>query len=97
MGEVGGHCAFDSAAFKKQGDHKSQLQSWFSELQEFKEFDFKPIEDKKCDIVISEPTFLIKLDAGKSLESELCSPAKLTFFEQASTCIIIFAISSTCT
>jgi protein O-GlcNAc transferase len=27
-GQVGGRCKFNSAEFKKQGDHKSPLQSW---------------------------------------------------------------------
>jgi protein O-GlcNAc transferase len=63
-GDVGGHCKLNSIDFKKQGGHKSPLQSWFAELGSFEQFDYKPIKDNKCDIVIKEPTFLIKLDAG---------------------------------
>ena len=64
-GDVGGHCKLNAAEFKKQGGHKSPLQSWFAELGYFEELDYKPIKENKCDVVIKEPTYLIKLDAGK--------------------------------
>jgi EGF domain-specific O-GlcNAc transferase len=69
-GEVGGKCKFDEENFKKQGDHKSPLQSWFSELQTYTEFEFNPLD--KCDTIISEPTFLIKLDAGINMYHHFC-------------------------
>ena len=72
-GQVGGKCRFDAAKFRTQGDHKSPLQSWYSELQLFESFEQSPINDaKKCDIVINEPTFLIKLDAGVNMYHHFC-------------------------
>ena len=63
-GDVGGHCELQKTAFLKQGDHRSPLQSWFAELGDFQNFDYKPIKDGKCDVVFDEPTILIKLDMG---------------------------------
>lgn len=40
------------------------LNSWLNELSNFETLDYRPIEDKKCDIVFDEPTFIMKLDAG---------------------------------
>lgn|SRR6218665_379567 len=36
----------------------------FAELQEYQSLDFRPIEDKKCDLILNKPTIFIKLDAG---------------------------------
>ncbi|RNA43328.1 EGF domain-specific O-linked N-acetylglucosamine transferase [Brachionus plicatilis] len=72
QGQVGGRCKLDSDLLRKNGDHKSPLQSWYSELQLFQEFETKPIDDKKCDIVVNEPTFLIKLDAGVNMYHHFC-------------------------
>ena len=71
-GQVGGHCKFDSAKFKQQGGHKSPLQSWYSELQLFEPFAHRPIEAGICDIVIEQPTIIIKLDAGVNMYHHFC-------------------------
>jgi len=71
-GEVGGRCQFDALEFQKEGDHKSPLQSWYSELQTFQELPFKPIDTNQCDIVVNEPTFIIKLDAGINMYHHFC-------------------------
>ena len=63
-GDVGGHCKLNVDQFKKQGGHKSPLQSWYAELGYFEELDYKPIKEGKCDIVVNDPTYVIKLDAG---------------------------------
>lgn len=71
-GQVGGYCDFKSEKFKMQGDHKSPLQSWYSELQHFESFDKKPLENSMCDIIIEHPTILIKLDAGVNMYHHFC-------------------------
>jgi EGF domain-specific O-GlcNAc transferase len=71
-GQVGAYCKFDAEAFKKQGDHKSPLQSWYSELQHYHEMSASPLESGKCDIIVNEPTFLIKLDAGVNMYHHFC-------------------------
>jgi len=71
-GQVGGHCKFDSVKFKQQGDHKSPLQSWYSELQLFETFPERPIEAGMCDVVMERPTILIKLDAGINMYHHFC-------------------------
>ena len=43
----------------------------YAELNAYTELGFRPLESKKCDIVITKPTILMKLDAGK------CSIASL--------------------
>ncbi|XP_033745660.1 EGF domain-specific O-linked N-acetylglucosamine transferase-like [Pecten maximus] len=71
-GQVGGHCKLDKKALKNEGEHKSALQSWFAELEHYTSLPFRPIEDRKCDIVIDKPTYLIKLDAGVNLYHHFC-------------------------
>ena len=71
-GQVGGHCQFDSVSFKKQGTHKSPLQSWYSELEMFQQLEQRPVESGMCDLVINEPTFIIKLDAGVNMYHHFC-------------------------
>ena len=69
-GQVGGKCRFDRDAFKQQGDHKSPLQSWYAELEHFEPQTENPMD--KCDITISEPTYLIKLDDGFNMYHQFC-------------------------
>lgn len=71
-GQVGGKCKLNSGMLKANGDHKSPLQSWYSELQLFEEHDESPLTSGKCDIIVSEPTFLIKLDAGVNMYHHFC-------------------------
>lgn len=37
----------------------------YAELQTYTKFDFHPIEDGYCDIVVEKPTVFMKLDAGE--------------------------------
>ena len=67
-GEVGGHCRLDKALLREQGDHKSPLQSWYAELEEYTGLDFNPFETEgECDLIIDKPSIVIKLDAGKTI------------------------------
>ena len=38
----------------------------------FQRFEKKPIDDGMCDIVVNEPTFIIKLDAGVNMYHHFC-------------------------
>lgn len=67
-GHVGGKCKFDASNFHRQGTHKSPLQSWYSELQNFEAFTEQP----QCDITINEPVIVIKLDAGVNMYHHFC-------------------------
>jgi len=73
-GQVAGKCKVDRALLKSQGDHKSPLQSWYSELQYFNgDLAKNPLDDaEKCDVIVNEPTFLIKLDAGVNMYHHFC-------------------------
>ena len=64
MEEVGGYCKLDRELLRQQGAHKSPLQSWYAELEEYTELDFNPFTTDFCDEVITTPTVFIKLDAG---------------------------------
>lgn len=72
QGQVGGKCKLDSNLLRNNGDHKSPLQSWYSELQMFQEFETNPVDEQKCDLIVNEPTFLIKLDAGINMYHHFC-------------------------
>ncbi|XP_023241588.1 EGF domain-specific O-linked N-acetylglucosamine transferase-like [Centruroides sculpturatus] len=71
-GEVGGHCKLNKMQLKKEGEHKSPLQSWFAELEHFTELPYRPIQDKKCDTVFTKPTFIMKLDAPVNMYHHFC-------------------------
>lgn len=58
-GQIGGYCCLDKTSLINEGQHKSPLQSWYAELENFTE------EKVSCDIVIDKPTFIMKLDASK--------------------------------
>ncbi|KAL5484492.1 hypothetical protein EMCRGX_G021003 [Ephydatia muelleri] len=71
-GEVGGHCQFNAAAHRSLGDHKSPLQSWFAELEQYTPLDFKPNTKHHCDVIVTKPTFFIKLDSGFNMYHHFC-------------------------
>ncbi|KAL3852256.1 hypothetical protein ACJMK2_015922 [Sinanodonta woodiana] len=71
-GQIGGHCTLDRGALKAEGEHKSALQSWFAEVEQFTSLPFRPIGDQKCDVIIDKPTYLMKLDAGVNLFHHFC-------------------------
>lgn len=81
-GQVGEHCKFNNIDFLAQGTHKSPLQSWYSELQQFKEFK-KTVDDEMCDKIITEPTILIKLDAGVNMYHHFCDFVNLYLTQHA--------------
>ena len=50
---------------QKASDHISPLQSWGPELQHFTRLRRRPIPED-CDVVVEEPTFVMKIDAGRN-------------------------------
>ncbi|CAM4742107.1 unnamed protein product [Rotaria magnacalcarata] len=69
-GDIGGHCKLNRDDLIKNGDHKSPLQSWFSELQFFTEIN--DTNSFNCDITITKPTIIIKLDSGYNMYHHFC-------------------------
>ena len=59
---AGGYC--DVELHRCQGEHKSPLQSWFAELEQYSALKFRPTSDEHCDEIVTTPTVFIKLDAG---------------------------------
>ncbi|KAK7102557.1 EGF domain-specific O-linked N-acetylglucosamine transferase-like [Littorina saxatilis] len=76
-GQIGGRCELDSTALKAQLDHKSPLQSWAAELEHFVSVPEKPLSKKMCDVVISKPTYFIKLDATVNMYHHFCDYVNL--------------------
>ncbi|CAD5115508.1 DgyrCDS4475 [Dimorphilus gyrociliatus] len=71
-GEIGGHCRLNKNLFTKNGEHKSPLQSWYAELENYRALPFQVPSENHCDIVINKPTILMKLDAGVNLYHHYC-------------------------
>ncbi|RXN22342.1 EGF domain-specific O-linked N-acetylglucosamine transferase [Labeo rohita] len=44
----------------------------FAELQTYSEFDFHPLDDGHCDVIIDRPTVFMKLDAGVNMYHHFC-------------------------
>lgn len=59
---------------RKQGEHKSPLQSWYAELETYTSLSFRPRGRERCDETITKPTIFIKLDAGRCGLSEAIFP-----------------------
>ncbi|CAF3974552.1 unnamed protein product [Rotaria sordida] len=69
-GDIGGNCKLNRNDLIKNGDHKSPLQSWFSELQVFIEINDTNLFN--CDLYITKPTIFIKLDSGYNMYHHFC-------------------------
>jgi protein O-GlcNAc transferase len=72
LGEVGGYCDLDKRLLNDQGEHKSPLQSWYAELEEYTGLYHDPILMNECDQIVTKPTVFIKLDAGINLYHHYC-------------------------
>lgn len=70
FGDIGGNCQLNRAELIKNGDQKSPLQSWFAELQMF--IEMNQTNSFHCDITITKPTILIKLDSGYNMYHHFC-------------------------
>lgn len=68
-GQIGGwDCDRDILSIRKESAHKSPLQSWFDELEHYDVYDNKP----NCDITITKPTYIMKLDATVNMYHHFC-------------------------
>lgn len=68
-GLMGGHsCQLDKSGLLKENGHKSPLQSWFEEMEHFTLYEKEP----KCDVTITKPTFILKLDATVNMYHHFC-------------------------
>ena len=70
VGDIGGYCQLNRTDLIKNGDQKSTLQSRFSELQVFTEVN--STDSFHCDLTITKPTILIKLDSGYNMYHHFC-------------------------
>ncbi|XP_054717643.1 EGF domain-specific O-linked N-acetylglucosamine transferase-like [Uloborus diversus] len=71
-GQVGGKCKLKQKLLKLQGEHKSPLQSWYAEFEHFVELPEIPASESTCDVIIKEPTFVMKLDATVNMYHHFC-------------------------
>ncbi|KAL8606145.1 hypothetical protein ACOMHN_067128 [Nucella lapillus] len=71
-GQMGGRCSLDRPRLMSQLDHKSPLQSWAAEIEHFVSVPENPLSSRRCDVVITKPTFLIKLDATVNMYHHFC-------------------------
>lgn len=68
-GDLGGwNCELDRKSLLNEGNHKSPLMSWFTEIANFKVLN----DVRKCDIIIYKPTYIIKLDATVNMYHHFC-------------------------
>lgn len=65
-GEIAGYCTLHGDRLKDELGHLSPLQSWAPELRFFTELPQRPIESGMCDVIVTQPTVFLKLDASKS-------------------------------
>ncbi|XP_065217712.1 EGF domain-specific O-linked N-acetylglucosamine transferase [Planococcus citri] len=70
-GEIGGFCNFKKPRLLEECDHLSPLQSWGPELQHFTALRRPPIPHN-CDVVVNEPTFIMKIDATVNMYHHFC-------------------------
>lgn len=66
---IGGwNCVLHQKHIKSEGQHKSPLQSWFAEIENFRVFS----ENETCDVWIEKPTYVMKLDATVNMYHHFC-------------------------
>lgn len=71
-GDIGGwNCHLDRKSLLNEGDHKSSLMSWYSEISNFKVISDNS-EHQICDIWINKPTYIMKLDATINMYHHFC-------------------------
>ena len=70
FGDIGGNCRLNREQLMKNSDQKSPLQSWASELQVF--IEMNQTNSFQCDLTITKPTILIKLDSGYNMYHHFC-------------------------
>lgn len=68
-GDIGGYnCLLKEKELLSQSAHKSPLQSWFDEVEHFK----CESEEVTCDVNVTTPVYLMKLDATSNLYHHYC-------------------------
>ena len=74
-GQIGGSCLLHGSRLESNMQYMAPLQSWAPELRNFIE---KPIEffdqsiEPHCDVFISKPTFIMKIDAAVNYYHHFC-------------------------
>lgn len=70
-GQIAGHCKLKKSSLIQEIDHLGALQSWAPELRFFEELP-NVIDGKACDVVIQEPTYIMKIDATYNMYHHFC-------------------------
>uniref|UniRef100_A0A1B0DDB1 EGF domain-specific O-linked N-acetylglucosamine transferase n=1 Tax=Phlebotomus papatasi TaxID=29031 RepID=A0A1B0DDB1_PHLPP len=71
-GEIAGYCTLHGDRLKDELGHLSPLQSWAPELRFFTELPQRPIESGMCDVIVTQPTVFLKLDASINMYHHFC-------------------------
>lgn len=67
FGMIGASCNLDESLLKLQNGHKSPLQSWYAELQNFTQ-----LNEVNCDVTINNDVIMMKLDYGGNMYHHFC-------------------------
>lgn len=72
-GQIRGFCRLNSILLREQLDHMGALQSWSPELRNFVNAT-KPFypNSNECDLLITTPTFIMKIDATYNMYHHFC-------------------------
>lgn len=70
-GQIAGHCKLKKSKLDQEIDHLGALQSWAPELRFFEELP-NVIDEKSCDVVVQEPTYIMKIDATYNMYHHFC-------------------------
>lgn len=60
----------DKELLANNGEHKSPLQSWYAELEQYTQL--STYITNYCDEIVTRPTVFVKLDAGINLYHHFC-------------------------
>ncbi|XP_026681109.1 EGF domain-specific O-linked N-acetylglucosamine transferase isoform X2 [Diaphorina citri] len=71
-GQIGGNCKFNESKLKEEADHVSPLQSWAPEMLQFTQLSSPPLTSNKCDVIIDQPTYIMKIDATVNMYHHFC-------------------------
>ncbi|XP_037077683.1 EGF domain-specific O-linked N-acetylglucosamine transferase-like [Pollicipes pollicipes] len=69
-GQISGHCGVNRTRLAEELEFMSALQSWSPEIQHL--VDGPPLGPEECDMVVTTPTYIMKIDASVSMYHHFC-------------------------
>lgn len=71
-GQIGGSCLLHESRLQSNMQYMAPLQSWAPELRHFIEKPIESLDESNCDVFVSKPTIIMKIDAAVNYYHHFC-------------------------